>query len=109
MPTKAPDWFKTIPFPQSIQLPLAKGAVLPCAFVDTDDPYVTIVSTIPDDGGKWTIDVGTDANHDNIVDPSEYGTTLSFIQEGGQIRLSIGDMKIRPPSTPRYFRARKVS
>jgi hypothetical protein len=109
MPTKAPDWFKTIPFPQSLQLPLPRGACLPCAFVDTDDPWITIVAAVPDDGGRWTIDVGMDGNHDNSVTADEYGTTASFIQEPGQVRLSIGDMKSKPPGSPRFFRARKVS
>jgi hypothetical protein len=104
MPTKAPDWFKTIPQPS-----LPVGAVLPCAFVDTDDAAITIVADVPADGSRWTIDVGVDENHNGIIEHSEFGTTLSFIQEGGQVRLTISDMKSRPPSTPRWFRARRVS
>lgn len=103
MPTKAPEWFKTVSQPS-----LPVGSVLPCSFVDTDDNLITIVADIPNDGSIWSIDVAVDENHNGVADANEFGSTPSFIQEGGQIRLTISDMKSRPPSTPRYFRARRV-
>lgn len=103
---QSPWYFMTVPVPT-----VPVGGVLPCVFIDqANDTGLTIAAAIPDDGSRWSIDVATDDNGNKFIDPAEvFGATASFIQEKGQIRMTISDMRSRPPGTARFFRARRVT